>query len=72
VETAKKATAQTSLVVLVAGLFATIACTTVSSMVPVWMQVASEIRDLSGTYFFTLYLATFIRGSWNPLNAAQS
>ena len=62
-EAAKKAAAQTSLVVLSAGIFATIACTAVSGMVPVWMQVDPAVRELAGTYFFILYLPMLFRSA---------
>lgn len=62
-EAAKKAAAQTSLVVLVAGIFATIVCTAVSGMVPVWMQVDPAVQELAGTYFFILYLPMLFRSA---------
>lgn len=53
---AKHTAAQTVLVTLAAGILCTIACTAVSGMVPIWMQVDPAIRDLTGTYFLILYL----------------
>ena len=52
---AKRVVSQAVLVVLVMGLFATVACCSISGLVPVWMQVDPAIRDLAGTYFFILY-----------------
>ena len=49
--------------VLVAGIFATIVCTAVSGMVPVWMQVDPAVRELTGTYFFILYLPMLFRSA---------
>lgn len=62
-EATKKAAAQTSLVVLVAGGLATVVCTAVSGMVPVWMQADPAVRELAGTYFFILYLPMLFRAA---------
>ncbi len=48
---------------LVAGIFATIVCTAVSGMVPVWMQVDPAVQELAGTYFFILYLPMLFRSA---------
>lgn len=63
IESAKKAAAQISLVVLVTGVLTTIACTAVSGMIPVWMQVDPAVRELAGTYFFILYLPMLFRSA---------
>jgi len=52
----KKVAAQTTFVVLTAGIFSTILCAAISRRVPVWMQVDPAIRDIAGTYFFIIYL----------------
>ena len=62
-DAAKKAAAQTTLVVLAAGIFATVVCTAVSGMVPVWMQVDPAIQGLAGTYFLILYLPMLFRSA---------
>ena len=62
-DAAKKAAAQTTLVVLAAGIFATVVCTAVSGMVPVWMQVDPAIQKLAGTYFLILYLPMLFRSA---------
>lgn len=62
-EAAKKAAAQTSLVVLVMGTLTTIVCSALSGMVPVWMQVDPAVQNLAGTYFFILYLPMLFRSA---------
>ena len=49
---AKKASAQSALVVLVTGIISTIICVSISGVVPVWMQVDPAIQELAGIYFF--------------------
>ncbi|MBR6812248.1 MAG: MATE family efflux transporter, partial [Oscillospiraceae bacterium] len=49
---AKKAVAQAVLAVLVSGTFFTVLTLSLSSRVPVWMQVDESICDLAGRYFF--------------------
>jgi putative MATE family efflux protein len=55
-ERAAKAAAQAVLVVLAAGSLLTAAVLSVSSRVPVWMKVSEDIRSLSASYFFILYI----------------
>ena len=52
---AKKAAAQATLAVLCCGVFFTVLTISLSSYVPVWMQVDSGIQRLSSQYFFILY-----------------
>ena len=52
---AKKAASQAALVVLITGIVFTALTLSLSSFVPVWMQVDESIRDLSARYFFILY-----------------
>ncbi len=53
---ARKAAAQSVLAVLVIGLLFTAVTLSLSSLVPVWMQVDPSIRALASRYFFILYL----------------
>ena len=53
---AKRAVSQAVLVVLFVGVFFTIITLSLSSKVPVWMQVDPSIQKLASTYFFILYL----------------
>ena len=52
---AKRAASQAALVVLITGIVFTALTLSLSSFVPVWMQVDESIRDLSARYFFILY-----------------
>ncbi len=52
---AARAAAQAVLVVLITGVFFTVLTLSLSGMVPRWMQVAPDIRDDAGRYFFILY-----------------
>ncbi len=52
---AKKAAAQATLAVLCCVVFFTVLTLSLSSYVPVWMQVDSGIQRLSSQYFFILY-----------------
>ena len=52
---AKRAASQAALVVLIAGIVFTALTLSLSSFVPVWMQVDESIRNLSTRYFFILY-----------------
>ena len=60
---ARKAAAQTTLVVLATGTLFTIICAAVSGMVPVWMQVDPSIQKLAGTYFLIIYLPMLPRAA---------
>ena len=52
---ARKAVSQAVLAVGVVGTLFTVLTLSLSSQVPVWMQVDESIRELSATYFFILY-----------------
>ena len=58
---AKRAASQAVLAVLVLGLFFTAVTLSLSSYVPVWMQVDPAIQKLSATYFFILYAPMLFR-----------
>jgi len=58
---AKRASAQAVLAVLVVGSIFTALCLSLSSRVPVWMQVDESIRSLTATYFFILYAPMLFR-----------
>lgn len=60
-EKAAKASSQAVLTTLVVGIFFTVLTLLISPMVPVWMQVEPEIRNLAGTYFFILYTPMLFR-----------
>lgn len=51
----RKASAQSVLAVLVTGVFFTVLTLSLSSVVPVLMQVDEPIRELAARYFFILY-----------------
>lgn len=51
-----KASAQCALTVLLVGLVFTALCIGLSSRVPVWMQVDTDIQPLAAQYFLILYL----------------
>ncbi len=53
---ARRAAAQSVLMVLAAGLVFTALTLSLSDLVPVWMQVAPSLRQLASRYFFILYL----------------
>ena len=54
-EKARLASAQSVLVALIIGTFFTVLTLSLSPVIPVWMQVDSEIRSLASKYFFILY-----------------
>lgn len=54
-DVAKRASAQAVLVTMVVGAFFTALCLSLSSKVPIWMQVDESIQDLAATYFLILY-----------------
>ena len=62
-ENARKAAAQAVLAVLAAGTLFTVLTLSLSSMVPVWMQVEESIRSLCGQYFFIVYLPMLPRAA---------
>ena len=55
-QTAKAVSAQAAWVTLALGCIATVLILSVSSYVPVWMQVDVQIQDLAAKYFFILYI----------------
>ena len=59
----KRASAQAVLAVLVLGLLFTAVTLSLSSMVPVWMQVDPSIRSLSAQYFFIVYSPMLFRSA---------
>lgn len=54
-ESAKRASAQAVLAVLITGIVFTILTTSLSDFVPVWMQVDASIQDTASKYFLILY-----------------
>lgn len=60
-ESVKKASAQSVLVTLVAGLFLTVLILSISPFVPALMQVEEEIQPLAARYFFILYTPILAR-----------
>ena len=54
-ESAKRASAQAVLAVIVTGILFTILTTSLSGVVPVWMQVDESIRKTASKYFLILY-----------------
>ena len=59
----RKASAQSVLAVLVSGIFFTVLTLSLSSVIPVLMQVDEPIRDLAAKYFFILYLPMLPRAA---------
>lgn len=62
-ELAKKASSQAVLAVLFSGIFFTILTVALSPVIPVWMQVDANIRDLASRYFFIIYSPMLFRTS---------
>ena len=60
-ELAKKASSQAVLAVLFSGIFFTALTLALSPMVPVWMQVDANIRNLATRYFFIIYSPMLFR-----------
>lgn len=58
---ARRAVSQAVLAVLVCGTLFTGLALSLSSRVPVWMQVDPKIREICARYFFILYLPTLLR-----------
>ena len=56
---ARRAVRQSVLAVLITGTIFTALPLLLSGLVPVWMQVDPSIRQLSGQYFFIIYLKFF-------------
>ena len=62
-ERAVRACAQAVLTTLVVGTLFTVLTVSLSSMVPVWMQVEPEIRPLTARYFLILYSPMLFRAA---------
>ncbi len=62
-EQARRTVSQAVLVTIIVGILYTIICCSVSSLVPVWMQVDPAICSLAGTYFLILYLPMLPRAA---------
>ncbi len=62
-ERARRAAAQSVLMVLAAGLLFTGLTLGLSGKVPVWMQVAPSLQDLASRYFFILYTPMLARAA---------
>lgn len=60
-ELARRASAQSVLSVLVAGILFTVLTLAVSGSVPGWMQVDENIRGIASEYFFILYTPMLFR-----------
>lgn len=60
---AKRAVSQAVLAVLVTGVFFTVITLALSGVIPVWMQVDENIRELASKYFFILYLPMLPRAA---------
>ncbi len=60
-ELARRASAQAVLAVIVAGVFFTALTLSLSSFVPVWMQVDRNVQHLAARYFFILYSPMLFR-----------
>lgn len=58
---ARRASGQSVFMTLVFGLLITAVTTSLSGVIPVWMQVAPEIRAMAGTYFLILYSPMLFR-----------
>lgn len=60
---AVKAASQAVFVTAVTGIFFTAVTLTLSPLVPVWMQVDENIREIAARYFFILYLPMLPRSA---------
>lgn len=60
---ARKASAQAITVTVAIGMLFTIIAMSLSSMVPVWMQVDPAIQDLAGRYFLIVYSPMVFRAA---------
>ncbi len=58
---ARRASAQSVMMVLLVGVLFTVITLSLSSFVPVWMQVDENIRGMSARYFFILYASMLPR-----------
>lgn len=62
-ERAKRASAQSALMVLLTGLVFTVLTTCLSPFVPGWMQVEPRLRPLASRYFLIIYLPMLPRAA---------
>ena len=62
-ERAKRASAQSVLMVLLMGILFTVLTTCLSPYVPAWMQVEQRLRPLASRYFLILYLPMLPRAA---------
>ena len=62
-EKAARASSQAVMVTLLVGSLFTVLALSLSGLVPVWMQVDPEIRELTGRYFFILYSPMLLRAA---------
>ena len=62
-EKAVRASSQAVLTTLVVGTLFTVLTLSLSGLVPVWMQVERDIRELTGRYFFILYMPMLFRAA---------
>lgn len=62
-EAARRSVAQAVLVVLTIGIAFTVVTLSLSGMVPVWMQVDEEIRQMASVYFFIIYVPMLPRAA---------
>ena len=62
-KSARRAVSQAVLITVILGIFFTIVTTSLSGLVPVWMQVEPAIRAMSSKYFLILYLPMLPRAA---------
>ncbi len=60
-EQAKKASGQAVTSVIIVGLLFTVLTTSLSGLVPIWMQVDAGIREMASRYFLILYTPMLFR-----------
>lgn len=60
---AKKASGQAVMAVLIVGILFTVLTTSLSGLVPVWMQVDVNIREIASRYFLILYTPMLFRSA---------
>lgn len=60
---AKKASGQAVMSVLIVGILFTVLTTSLSGLVPVWMQVDMNIREMASRYFLILYTPMLFRSA---------
>lgn len=60
-EKAARASAQAVFIALITGIVFTVLTLSLSGVIPVWMQVKEEIREIASRYFFILYAPMLFR-----------